>query len=53
MNSKVVYERIREGDYDGLREIAGKIRPSLVREYANGVAKGVANFYRSNRQERQ
>jgi hypothetical protein len=49
MNSKIDYARIQAGDYDGLREIAGKSRPSIFREYADSVASGIATYYTQSR----
>ena len=40
-NSKGAYARIIAGSYEGLREIGGVRRPSLVDEYAQAVAEGV------------
>lgn len=47
MNSTIDYPRFQAGDYDGLREIGGKMQPSIFREYADAVATGLANHYRS------
>ena len=41
MNNREVWERIQAGDYEGEREVAGSIRPSIFREYADAVAEGV------------
>lgn len=49
MNNEEVYERIGAGHYEGEREVAGKLRKSLFREYADGVADGLANYYRTAR----
>ncbi len=49
MNNREVYERIAAGDYEGEREVAGKRRKSLFREYADGVADGLARYYREAR----
>ena len=47
MNSPEVFARVQAGDYDGEREVAGKMRPSIFREYADGVVAGVrAHFQR-------
>ena len=51
MNSQEDYARIQEGDYEGLREVAGKSRPSIFREYARAVTDGLANYYRSARRD--
>ena len=45
MNSTIDYARIQAGDYEGLREIAGKIRPSIFREYSDALAAGLAKHY--------
>jgi N-acetylmuramoyl-L-alanine amidase len=49
MNSTIDYARIQAGDYDGLRDIAGKPRPSIFREYADALAAGLANHYAAAR----
>jgi N-acetylmuramoyl-L-alanine amidase len=49
MNSEPDYARIQEGDYEGLRKIGNKMRPSILREYATGVAAGLARHYSQNR----
>jgi N-acetylmuramoyl-L-alanine amidase len=41
MNSRETWERVQAGDYEGKRLVAGSMRPSLVREYADAVAEGV------------
>ena len=49
MNCNTDYARIQAGDYQGLRQIAGKARPSIFREYADAVATGLAEHYTSQR----
>ena len=49
MNSTIDYPRIQAGDYDGLREISGKMYPSIFREYADSLAAGLAKSYSSRR----
>ncbi len=49
MNSDSDLPRIQAGDYEGLREINGKSRPSIFREYADAVAAGLATYYLQNR----
>lgn len=49
MNSTLDYPRIQAGDYAGLREVDGKQRPSIFREYADAVAGGLAEYYRDAR----
>lgn len=45
MNNTDVFARIQEGDYEGEREVNGKTRPSIMREYAEAVAAGVAKNF--------
>ncbi len=45
MNSPEVFARVQAGDYEGLREIAGRLRPSIVREYADAVLAGLLEAY--------
>lgn len=45
MNSPDVFARVQAGDYEGLREVAGKMRPSIVREYADAVIAGLLEAY--------
>ena len=50
MNSEATYARIQAGDYEGEREVAGKMRRSIFREYADGIVAGVRAYYSSARQ---
>lgn len=45
MNSREVHARIQAGDYPGERLVAGALRPSLVREYADAVTEGLRRHY--------
>ena len=49
MNSETVWKRVQMGDYSGQREVAQVRQPSLVREYADAVAEGLARYYRAHR----
>ncbi|RYD20265.1 MAG: hypothetical protein EOP88_15740 [Verrucomicrobiaceae bacterium] len=49
MNSTGDYARIQAGDYDGLREVGGKMQPSIMREYADTLAEGLAKHYSAGR----
>lgn len=49
MNSRQDYARIQAGDYPGLREIDGKLLPSIYREYVEGLADSLAQHYRMTR----
>jgi hypothetical protein len=41
MNTQEVWERVQAGDYEGEKMVAGSLRKSLVREYADAVGEGV------------
>ncbi|MGL4398731.1 MAG: hypothetical protein ACRCXD_02580 [Luteolibacter sp.] len=45
MNSTIDHARIQAGDYEGLREISGKLQPSIFREYADALTAGLKNHY--------
>ncbi len=45
MNSTIDHPRMLAGDYDGLREINGRMQPSIFREYADALAEGLARHY--------
>lgn len=45
MNSTIDLPRLQAGDYEGLREINGVPRPSVFREYADGLADALALHY--------
>lgn len=47
MNSTDFIERIKAGDYEGIKFIDGKSRRSVYREYAHAVADGLARHYTS------
>ncbi|RYD28544.1 MAG: hypothetical protein EOP87_19540, partial [Verrucomicrobiaceae bacterium] len=49
MNSTQDYARIQAGDYDGVREIEGQLRPSIFREYADALAEGLRRHYSAHR----
>lgn len=49
MNARGDYARIQAGDYEGLREIQGVARPSIFREYADGLTKGLEEHFTSRR----
>ncbi|HEV7868963.1 MAG TPA: hypothetical protein VGO90_14850 [Chthoniobacteraceae bacterium] len=50
MNSEEVWARVQAGDYEGERMVAGSMRKSLVREYADAVAVGVRDYFAKARQ---
>ncbi len=45
MNSRPVFDRVQIGDYPGLRNVGGVRMPSIYREYADAVARGLAEYY--------
>ncbi|HZJ17170.1 MAG TPA: hypothetical protein VFD27_19105 [Chthoniobacteraceae bacterium] len=45
MNCREVWERVQAGDYEGERIVAGSLRQSLCREYAEAVAEGLCAFF--------
>ena len=47
MNSLEDHARIQAGDYDGLREVAGRLRPSIFREYADAATLGMQRYYQA------
>lgn len=49
MNSTIDLPRIQAGDYEGLREIEGRMVPSIFREYADGLAEGLKRHYENHR----
>lgn len=51
MNSVVDYARIQAGDYDGLQEIEGEMRPSIFKEYADALTEGLRLHYSSHRKQ--
>lgn len=48
MNSDEVFWRVQAGDYEGLRNVNGTDRPSIFREYADGVLDGLLGYYGKN-----
>ena len=50
MNNAETYARIQAGDYEGEREVAGKMRRSIFREYADAIVAGVRTHYAAARQ---
>jgi hypothetical protein len=49
MNNSEVFARVQAGDYEGTRPINGVERPSIFREYADSVVKGLVEYYRAAR----
>jgi hypothetical protein len=49
MNSSEVFARVQAGDYEGTRPINGVERPSIYREYVDGVVEGLVEYYTAAR----
>ena len=49
MNNREVYDRIAAGDYPGVKLVAGQMRKSLFREYADAVADGLRTHFAKHR----
>lgn len=49
MNSRPFFVRIKAGDYEGTRKVAGKMQPSIYREYVDGVVEGVLAYFKKAR----
>lgn len=49
MNSRPVFVRIKAGDYEGTRKVAGKKQPSIYREYVDSVVEGVLAYFKKAR----
>jgi hypothetical protein len=47
--SGYAFARVRAGDYDGARRVAGRRRPSIYREYVEGVVEGVFAYFKKTR----
>lgn len=45
MNSEEVWERVQAGDYEGERMVAGKLRKSIYREYADALTEGLRIYF--------
>ncbi len=45
MNSREAFERIQMGDYEGTRQVNGRLRVSIFEEYAQSVAQGLQNYF--------
>ncbi len=47
MNGNEAFARMEAGDYEGTRNVNGIERPSIFREYADGVIEGLVDYYRT------
>jgi hypothetical protein len=50
MNSQEVWDRVQAGDYEGEREVAGKMQRSIYREYADALVDGLREYFEKARQ---
>lgn len=49
MNSEEVFARIQAGEYEGLRNFGGVMRPNIYNEYVEGIVEGLAAYFRAAR----
>jgi hypothetical protein len=49
MNNEEVFARIQAGEYEGLRNFGGVMRPNIYEEYVTGVVNGLVEYCRQNR----
>ncbi len=49
MNSREVFERVQGGRLRGNARVAGKQRPSIYREYVDGVVEGILEYFKKAR----
>ena len=49
MNSKLDYTRMLAGEYEGLREVDGKLQPSIFHDYAEAAVAGLVRHYNAQR----
>jgi hypothetical protein len=49
MNSRSFFQRFQAGPYSGEREFDGVMRKNIYEEYADGVATGLADYFRTAR----
>ena len=47
MNSADVVARVAAGDYEGKKVVNGIERPSIYREYVDGVVEGLVEYYKA------
>lgn len=49
MNSHEFFARFQAGEYEGLQEFGGVLRPNIYQEYVEGVVNGLVDYFRANR----
>jgi hypothetical protein len=52
MNSREFFARFQAGEYQGLQEFGGVLRPNIYQEYVQGVVNGLADYFRAHRTSR-
>ncbi|HZC59387.1 MAG TPA: hypothetical protein VE154_05295, partial [Chthoniobacterales bacterium] len=52
MNSEEVFARIQAGEYEGLRNFGGVLRPNIFEEYVDGVVTGLAAYFKEVRSQK-
>ncbi len=53
MNAKDAYDRIIAGDYEGQKEIQGKMTSSIHHDFALSVVQGIVDYYRQTQKPNQ
>ena len=48
MNSREVFARVKAGEYDGKKQVAGKLRLNIFREYVDGVVEGLVQYFKQH-----
>jgi hypothetical protein len=51
MNNEEVFARIQAGEYEGLRNFGGAMRPNIYEEYITGIVNGLVEYCRENRRK--
>ncbi|HEY2123763.1 MAG TPA: hypothetical protein VGH07_09235, partial [Chthoniobacterales bacterium] len=52
MNSEETFARIQAGEYEGLRNFGGVMRPNIFEEYVDGVVEGLAAYFAQVRSQK-
>ena len=52
MNSEETFARIQAGEYEGLRNFGGVMRPNIFEEYVDGVMEGLAAYFAQVRSQK-
>lgn len=52
MNDRAFFARFQAGEYQGLQEFKGILRPNVYQEYVQGVVNGLDEYFRANHASR-